>query len=327
MERNKLLIILLVITLAFCFIYLLSPLLDGILMGVALAYAVRPVHERLSRKIGEEISAFLSTLMISLPFLFFFLYGVFQGVSELMIVLRNIDFYISRINSFINTLDPDVAMTIRPFFTQISQFLSGRIGDIAIGITTKFIFFIMNFLISIIVCFYAIVDGKNVVKKILSVVSPGERTQSFFEEFDRVLKNLWFGNFLFAILLGMASIPYFVLFNIPYAPLLSGLMFLAALIPVFAEWMIVLPVSVYLFFVDWVKGVWFLFVGGLFYYIIPELILRPYFIGQRSKVHPLALMLSFIGGGLSAGVTGFFAGPMLAALLTALYNNYTQKDK
>ncbi len=147
--------------------------------------------------------------------------------------------------------------------------------------------------------------------------------RGFFDELDRTFTNLWFGNFVAALLIGIASIPYFIYFEIPYAPLLSGLMFLAALIPVFAEWMIILPVSVYLFFTDPLKAVWFLAIGGIFLYIIPELVLRPYFVGYTSKVHPLVLMVSFIGGGLVAGVSGFFLTPMLAALLTAIYNYYT----
>ncbi|WP_048092546.1 AI-2E family transporter [Geoglobus acetivorans] len=326
MERNRLILIFSLIILVFAFIYLLSPILDGILMGVALAYAVRPLHTRLSRRVGEGVSAFLSTMIISLPLLLFFAYGVFQGVTELIVVMKNLETYVAILNSYLNSLDPDISRTVRPALNQFVAVFNTKIGDLAFSVTTKFIFFVMNFLISTIVCFYVIIDGKTVTRKIIDRVFPEKEVGDFFEEFDSVLMNLWFGNFLFALLMGIVSIPYFMAFGIPYVPLLSGLMFLAALIPVFAEWMVILPLTLYLVFMDWVKAAWFLAIGSVFLYIIPELILRPYFVGYTSKIHPLVLMLSFLGGGLAAGVTGFFISPMLAAFLTAVYNHYTKQS-
>ncbi len=47
--------------------------------------------------------------------------------------------------------------------------------------------------------------------------------------------------------------------------------------------MIILPVSLYLLLMDIGKGVTFLAAGVVFLYILPELILRPYFVGYTSK--------------------------------------------
>ncbi len=323
MERSKLLLLSVVVILIFTFLYLLSPLLDGIILGVVLAYVARPIHFRLKTRIGDAPSAFVSTIVIAVPLFFFLFYGIFQGITQLIFLLRNYQGYVSQIHTFISGLDPETASIIRSLLVQFTDFINTGIGDVAIGMTTRFIFFIMNFFISSIVCFYAILDGKRVADRIIGAIFSNPDARGFFDELDRTFTGLWFGNFVAALLIGLASIPYFLYFGIPYAPLLSGLMFLAALIPVFAEWMVILPVAAYLFFVDSIKAAWFLGTGVLFLYIIPELILRPYFVGYTSKVHPLVLMLSFIGGGLVAGVSGFFLTPMLAAVLTALYNYYT----
>ncbi len=323
MERNRIILLLTVVTLILIFLYLLTPLLDGIILGIVLAYVARPMHSRLRKVTGDAISAFISTMVIAVPLFVFLFYGIFQGVSQLISILRNLQDYVTYLNTFISQLDPETAGIVKPLFDQFLSFINKSLGDIAVNITTKFIFFIMNFFISTIVCFYSILDGKRVADRIIGAVFTDESAKGFFDELDRTFTNLWFGNFVAALLIGMASIPYFIYFGIPYAPLLSGLMFLAALIPVFAEWMVILPVSIYLFFQDPLKAVWFLAIGGIFLYIIPELVLRPYFVGYTSKVHPLVLMISFIGGGLVAGVSGFFLTPMLAALLTAIYNYYT----
>ncbi len=322
MEKNRLLLILTIIPAFILFLYLLSPLLDGIIMGIALAYVAKPIHEKLRLRFGDLISAFISTLIISIPIFFFFFYGIFQGISQLVYIMGNYD-----VVDFVNSLIKSVGASkvISGIIYQIIHFINTKIGDLAFKITTKFIFFAMNFVISIIVCFYIILDGKRVVDRLLDSFGRDE-VKEFFEELDKTFTGLWFGNFIAALLIGLASIPYFIAFGIPYVSLLSGLMFLAALIPVFAEWMVILPIAIYLFFIDPIKALWFTAIGAIFYYILPELILRPHFVGYTSKLHPLLLMLSFIGGGIVAGVSGFFFTPMLAATLSAIYSYFIKKE-
>ncbi len=324
MERNKLLLLAAIIPSFILFLYLISPLLDGIIMGIALAYVAKPIHEKLRLKIGDFLSALLSTVIIAVPIFFFFFYGVFQGISQLVYIMGNYN-----VVDFLNNVIRNIGGTskvLASVINQIIRFVNTKIGDLAVKITTKFIFFLMNFIISIIVCFYIVLDGKRIVGKIMDAISKDE-IKGFFEELDKTFTGLWFGNFIAALLIGLASIPYFIAFGIPYASLLSGLMFLAALIPVFAEWMIILPIAIYLFFINSIKAFWFMAIGAVFFYIIPELILRPHFVGYTSKIHPLLLMLSFIGGGIVAGVSGFFFTPMLAATLSAIYNYFTKKEK
>ncbi len=316
MEKLRLAIIIAVFIL---FLYLISPLLDGIVMGIAFAYVAKPIHEKLRVRLRDPFSAFISTVIIAVPIFFFFFYGIFQGITQLVFILSNYDI-IDLLNKYAGS-----SKLISTLINQAITFISSKIGDLAVKITTRFIFFIMNFAISVVVCFYIIVDGRKVAEKVINLWR-SEELKNFFSEIDRTLTGLWFGNFIAALLIGLASIPYFLIFGVPYASLLSGLMFLAALIPVFAEWMVILPVAFYLYLVDPIKALWFTVIGAVFFYIIPELILRPQFVGYTSKIHPLLLLLSFIGGGIVAGVTGFFLTPMLAATLSAVYHYFVKYE-
>jgi len=316
MEKLRLAIIIAVFIL---FLYLISPLLDGIVMGIAFAYVAKPIHEKLRVRLRDPFSAFISTVIIAVPIFFFFFYGIFQGITQLVFILSNYDI-IDLLNKYAGS-----SKLISTLINQAITFISSKIGDLAVKITTRFIFFIMNFVISVVVCFYIIVDGRKVAEKVINLWR-SEELKNFFSEIDRTLTGLWFGNFIAALLIGLASIPYFLIFGVPYASLLSGLMFLAALIPVFAEWMVILPVAFYLYLVDPIKALWFTVIGAVFFYIIPELILRPQFVGYTSKIHPLLLLLSFIGGGIVAGVTGFFLTPMLAATLSAVYHYFVKYE-
>ena len=316
MEKLRIAVIIAVFAL---FLYLISPLLDGIVMGIAFAYVARPIHEKLKAKIGEASSALISTVAIAVPVFFFFFYGFFQGITQLVYILSNYDI-VDLVSEYAGS-----SKLISMLINQAITFLSGKIGDLAVKITTKFISFVTNFVISVIVCYYISLDGRRVAEKVVGMWK-NEELSKFFNEIDETLTGLWFGNFIAALLIGLASMPYFVIFGIPYASLLSGLMFLAALIPVFAEWMVIIPVAVYLYFIDPIKALWFTIVGAVFFYIIPELILRPYFVGYTSKVHPLLLLVSFIGGSIVAGVTGFFLTPMLAAILSVVYRYFVESS-
>ena len=215
---------------------------------------------------------------------------------------------------------------IRGIFPSLLSIIQNTLRISAFGVTVRAIMFLMNFLISTIVCFYALIDSENFIERTMRILPEDRREEfsKFIKEVDDTFLGLWFGNFIVAMLIGLASIPFFIYFNIPFTPLLSGLMFLAALIPIFAEWMILLPVAAYLATQSLSTAIWFLVIGFTFLYFLPEIILRPYFVGYTSKIHPLVLMLAFIGGAVMGGVAGFFIAPMVAGLITAVYHYYTK---
>jgi predicted PurR-regulated permease PerM len=309
--------------------YFLTPLLDGILMGIVFAYVAKPIKRRMERKTGIFLSAFISTLLILIPVSILLFYGIFQGIVQAVNILTHqSEFHAKIIAALRETgISKEYISQIEALLPQLINFISKNVLQVsALNLTFKLIIFIMNFLISSIVCFYVLLDADKFVSRSIRILPERYREgfSKFVEEVDEVFLGLWFGNFAVAVLIGIASIPFFLAFNIPYTALLSGLIFLAALIPVFAEWMVLLPVTIYLALENVYTAFWFISLGFVFLYLIPEIILRPHFVGYTSKIHPLLILLSFLGGGLVGGVTGFFLAPMVVGVGTALYNYYTK---
>ncbi len=306
--------------------YYLSPLFDGIVMGIVFSYVAKPIKRRIEF-IGNTKSSLVSTLIVLLPISFLIIYGIFQGFTQAVYIITHYKQFENEIVEILNKLGlEEISEYVRSFFPSVVSLIQSIFRLSAIDITKRTVMFALNFLISAIICFYTLTDSEKFINGITNVIPEDRRKEfrKFISELEETFLGLWFGNFVVAILIGLASIPYFLLFDVPFVSLLSGLMFLAALIPMFAEWMIILPVSVYIALQDPYKGLYSLVIGVVFLYILPELILRPYFVGYTSRIHPLVLMLSFIGGGVIGGITGFFLAPMLAGVLTALYNYYTK---
>jgi len=316
------------VTLIFLTFYFFYPLLDGIVMGVVFAYVAKPVKKRIERKTGGIAASLISTLVIIVPVSFLMFYGIFQGINQLIYILSHqSEFEVSFIGALRDAgIDERYVRQVEEFIPTLISIAQSKLKISAIDVTVNAVMFFMNFVISIIVCFYVLLDAEKFIGRLLRILPEDRRCEfgRFVEEVDETFLGLWFGNFVVAMLIGIASVPFFLFFGIPYTPLLSGLMFLAALIPVFAEWMVLAPVAAFLALKNVWTAVWFTVIGFVFLYFLPEVILRPYFVGYTSKIHPLVLMLSFIGGAIVGGVSGFFIAPMLAGLITAVYNHYTK---
>jgi predicted PurR-regulated permease PerM len=307
--------------------YFLSPLLDGLIMGIVFAYVAKPLKKKIEF-LGNVKSSIIATLVVIIPISVLMIYGIFQGISQAVYIITHHEYFEAEFLILIKKLgfDERAEEYVRQLFPSFISLIQSIFRLSAFDFTKKLILFVLNFFISAIVCFYSLTDSEKFLERTTKIIPEERRDEfrSFIKELDETYLSLWFGNFVVALLIGLASIPFFLYFNVPFAPLLSGLMFLAALIPVFAEWMIILPVSVYLMLIDLTTGIYFLALGVVFLYVLPELILRPYFVGYTSKIHPLVLMLAFLGGGVVGGITGFFLAPMLAGALTAIYHYYTK---
>ena len=86
--------------------------------------------------------------------------------------------------------------------------------------------------------------------------------------------------------------------------------------------MIWLPAAVYLLFIGstgWGIGlvVWGVLVVGLVDYLV-----RPWIVGNDSKLPDLVILISIFGGILSFGPLGIIIGPVIAALLDTILNIY-----
>ncbi len=318
-----------IITILALAFYFFLPLLDGIVMGIVFSYVAKPIKKRLEVKLGRTFASVIATLIIIVPIFFLMFYGLFQGINQAIYLLAHQKEMESNIVGMLKSagVKEEYIRKIMEFIPSLIELIKSKFELSAFDVTRKFVMFIMNFVISAIVCYYALVDGENFIENTIRIIPEDRRDEfrKFVREIDETFLGLWFGNFVVAMLIGFASIPYFLLFNVPLTPLFSGLMFLAALIPIFAEWMVILPVAFYLATKSVTTAIWFLALGVIFLYVIPELIVRPYFVGYTSKIHPLVLMLAFIGGAVVGGVAGFFLAPMIAGLITAIYNYYTRQ--
>jgi predicted PurR-regulated permease PerM len=132
------------------------------------------------------------------------------------------------------------------------------------------------------------------------------------------------GTLIVALIQGVLAGTGFAIFDVPNPAVWGSFAVIAALIPTVGTALIMLPAALYLITVNQPLAaggliLWsVLLVGGI------DNIVRPKLIERQTNIHPLAVLLSVIGGIAFFGPMGFLTGPIVLSLLIELLNVYKE---
>jgi predicted PurR-regulated permease PerM len=319
--------VLIILTLAIV-VYFAMPLLDGIIFGIFFAYVTRPVKSFLSKY--TRFAPLIATSCIVLPVLAIFLLTAIEIKNQAVWLSTHQAEAIAQFNATLASLNlPAVVMTqINDMIPNITSYVITFVSAIPVGATfTSILLFATNALVSIFVCYYLLKDG-NIVTRIAGQLTPDRfmpAVDYFVTEADRILSGIYTGTFYTALFVAMMSAVIFFIFGIPQLILLTAFVFIAAMVPILSGMMVFIPLAVYLYIDRSPLIAVIFFVSSLvLVYVPPDFILRPYLINRASNIHPLLIILSFVGGGLAGGISGFFAAPLVVGLLVAVYRTYVK---
>ncbi len=308
--------------------YFISPLLDGIVFGIFFAYVTRPIKDFLARH--TRFAPLIATACIMLPVIVIFLFTLIEIKNQIDWLSLDGHDFTAQVDTLLASLSvpSGIISQIDNVLANLTDYVIAFAKTIPLGATfTGIILFSTNMLVSVFVCFYLLKDGDKIVRT-LADLTPAKfkPAMDFFStEADRILSGIYIGTFYTALFIAVMSAVIFFVFGIPHIVLLTAFVFLAAMVPILSGAMVFLPLTVYLY-VDRgpVMATIFLVVSLVFIYVPPDFILRPYLINRTSNLHPLLIILSFIGGGLVGGLSGFFAAPLVFGLLVAVYRTYVK---
>jgi predicted PurR-regulated permease PerM len=306
------------------FINIIFPLLDGIIMGVVLAYVARPLKKIFDRYV-PRLSPYLATSAIVLPIFLIIGLGVIEFFSTLLWAIQNQDYVVGMLLQSVERLDlPAFARTrVIDIITNFTSYLMPIVKQLPVGTIAKEIaILIINIVIAVVLCFYLLVDGGHLVDKIYEIIPDDIKDFSwkFMQHFDGILSAIFIGNIYNAIGVGILSLIVFWAFGFSNVLMLSALMLIASIIPFLAGWMVIVPLVIYRYFeLGSESALIFLAVSLLVLIIPPELLIRPYIIQSRSNIHPMLIIIAFLGGALVGGIAGFFIAPILLGAIIAAY--------
>jgi predicted PurR-regulated permease PerM len=308
------------------------PFIGSLVLAIVLATLVGPFHARVSVYVkNQSVSAMLVTVAVTLAIivpaigLFFLLVDEIKSVTEQLATYQfnllpsSLSAYQAKIAEFIPFTE---TVRVSDLLQSTFQYFGTHLGT-AVTSTTGFIF---RFFISLIALYYFIKDGKKFLQEIVSL-SPLSDVEdaSIIKKLNTVTHSLIRGTLVIAILQGLLTGFGFLLFGIPNPVLWGSFAAIGALIPTLGTGIVSLPAIIFLFVTGQIVPAigltaWATLIVGLV-----DNIIGPKLIGRGSKIHPLFILISVLGGLAVFGISGFLLGPLTFGFLVALSEIYKVK--
>jgi predicted PurR-regulated permease PerM len=326
LHTNRLLLLVVIPALILVF-YLVFPLLDGMILGVVFAYVGLPIRNLFGSR--RVLGSLVATFCIALPISVIVGMGAIELLNQFIWLAEHQSEIIKAATFLIGDLRiPQVV--IEELTLSIKNIVSIAASIMAslpfLGLGKAFSLGVLNFILSLPVCYFLLSDGHKLGGFFLAILpeDKAELNMKYLTRIDRMLSGIFLGSVYTAIAGGLVSIVIFYLFGVPRPYALASMVFLAGLVP-FLTWLVFIPTSLFRYFLlGPVDAIVFFAVGSVLVHIA-ELIIRPYFVYTKSSLHPLLVMISFMGGGLVAGIAGFFLAPALVGTIVAIYQVSQEK--
>ncbi len=194
--------------------------------------------------------------------------------------------------------------------------------DMTISLLAKLPNLLVKLLLFSFLTYYFFYEGTKMKKFMKRAL--GGFGSTLVEKGETHLQEVVFGNFLTNLLIASISVLLLKFFGVPYAYAVGALVGVAAIAPLVAVWMVLLPLA---YVYHQTKPLFaFLMVlysvmvgGGLF-----DVFVRNRFV---KGIHPAIFTLGFFGGLSLFGVAGMFMGPVILSLSIAVVDTYTLHKK
>ena len=321
--------IVIIIVLSVLSFFTIAPVLNMVLLGAMIAYGVRPIAGKIQTKLKyPSISILLAMIVVVIPLILLFGY-VFWELSNFATMFiasnaggSNVSME-QGIANIVNSLPVDVQFTAQNLLNSISLYLQEGLSALLQSVVTLVKGF-SNVILQLFVLFCSIYyfakDGDSVWEYLFAFVP--ETHKEFFDktidEIANVLKSIFFGHFLTAIIIGiMGGVGYYFL-GYQFALLLGVITGILQLIPIFGPWPIYWGLAAYDIFVtgNIVQAVLTLIWG--FVLSLSDMYIRPALAGKYADIHALILLVGFMAGPYVFGIVGFILGPLILGITYAV---------
>jgi len=332
---------------------LLSPIIIGVLMAfiinIPLDFFENTVFRRVRDKGGKNWQKWHRPLCLLLSVIL--LLGIFSLVLTLIIpavrdtAVTMVQTIPSKATSLINSAEEwltkmHIPFSLKELATGIdwsklsSELLSGltNTGGTVISVTTDIVGGIFNFVIGFTLSLYILGSKEKLMEqfcRLMEVVLPRKvsgRVRKVARLAGHTFTNFITGQLTEAVLLGMFCYLGMLIFRMPYAIMISTLLSVTALIPVFGAFVGTAIGGVMILFVSPIKAVIFV----VFIIVLQQIdnnVVYPRIVGNSVGLPGIWVLCAVSVGGGIFGPAGMFLSVPLCAVLYCLVREYVVKKE
>ncbi|MCK9151486.1 AI-2E family transporter [Methanobacterium alcaliphilum] len=318
----------------------ISPVLDMILLGAIFAYGIRPISSKLEPYFRyQSLSIILAMVIVILPLIALTAYTVGTIVNSAPYIVgaaKNVgaNNFNQTINQTSLSLHQHLPVAAHPYINSFLNSMGSIINGILNGIVNYAVDLIkslptlaLQLFIFFTATFYLAKDGDKITDYVSSTI-PHDR-KSFFsrmsKEVDLVLKSIFYGHFLTALIIGIMAAVGFYILGYSYALFLGILTGFLQLIPIIGPWPVYTVMAIFdLASGNILRGIIVLLFG--FFLSGSDIYIRPKISGKYADIHPMIFLLGFLCGPLVLGIVGFILGPLILGVTYAALVAYKKSD-
>lgn len=326
----------------------LTGLLLPFIFGFALAFLVAPLQSFIEKKLfkslqlkhkAKRIISTFTSLLITLSALFgLFLVVTPQLISSLNTLVDQIPSYIESTTLFINQLitqlniESEVSALLQDISEDVLQSISQLGREVLpniLSMSINMLTFLFRLIIGIFIAVYMLLEKERFSNQIAKLVLAMTSTEDAFIIFkvSNLAKDKFnqfiYGKTIDSIIVGILSFIVMSALQWPYALLISVIVGITNMIPVFGPFIGAVPGFLILFIVSPTTALWFI----LFIIILQQIdgnYIGPKILGDSLGLPTLWIIFAIIVGGGLSGVLGMFLGVPIFAVIYVIVKETIQ---
>ena len=324
--------------------------LSPFIYGIGIAFLLNPLRKiieyswlektKLKPRTKKVIASF-GALLIGIIMLFiFFSILIPQMISSIQTFLSSFEGYVDTAHNFFesnNFFSDDLLKTLNPVIDKGVSMLGDWVSNIASSLNAILMYSVifakgvMNFLIGMIIALYILLDEPNLkrqIKKVLYALLPEKMTKGILRT-TRLTINTFnsfvAGKAVDSLIIGILCYIILSFMKMPYTPLISVVVGVTNMIPVFGPFLGAVPSILILLLVDPFKALEF----SIFILILQQVdgnIIGPRILGGAVGLPTLYVMFAIIIGGALFGIVGMFIGVPVFSVIFVLVSEFIHRQ-
>ena len=176
------------------------------------------------------------------------------------------------------------------------------------------------------VLFFFLRDGDQLLRQIARALPLGDaREKALFERFTAVTRATLKGTLVVGAVQGTLGGIFFAVLGLEGPVLWGAIMWACSLIPVIGPTVVWLPASIILLLSGSIAKGLTLLALGTFVIALADNLIRPILVGRETRMPDYVVLLSTLGGLMLFGLSGFVAGPAIAALFITTWDMFARE--
>lgn len=326
--------------LLFLSLLVLTPMLSMIVLAAVFAYAVRPISQKILPYLKfQSLAIMVAMILVILPLIAVLIYCIDSLIHSAPTITEAVSsMNITQLTTSSVQSSPQVQQylpaSLYPYLGSVSGIIEAALSDILRGTVSYLVVLVQsipNLALELFVffaaTFYFARDGDRLWEYVDFII-PHERKGFFdnlFRETDNVLKSIFFGHFLAAIIIGTLSGIGFYILGYPYPLFLGIITGFFQVIPFIGHWPTYTVLAIYdIFTGNYLRVVLVVLLSVTL--SVLDMYLRPQLSGKYADIHPMIFLLGFICGPLLLGLVGFIIGPLVLGVAYAAVLAYKKSN-